>query len=264
MTTVNYEKQGHIAIITLNRPEVLNAINFAMGRELLEIWGDFREDDRLRTAVLTGAGERAFSAGADFQSLGEWVDADPFLLYEKNDLAPDPLGGLNRNLKLWKPIIAAINGYCLGGGLELALACDIRIAADNAQLGVPDVQRGFIAGGGATQRLPRLIPPGLALDLLLTGRTIDAEEAHRIGLVSQVVEAEKLMDQALELAERIAQNAPLAVRATAQAFWRGLNLSLEDGLRLEAMFSNLLRSSMDAQEGIRAFQEKRAPKFKGN
>lgn len=263
MTTVLYEKRDQIALITLNRPEVLNAINFEMGRELVEVWQDFRDDDELRVAVITGAGERAFSAGADFQSLGKWFDETPYRLYEKTDAQPDPLGGLHRNLDLWKPKIAAINGYCLGGGLELALACDIRIASDTAQLGIPDVARGMMPGGGGTQRLPRVIPLGLALELILSGRRIDAAEAYRIGLVSRIVEPENLLNEALSLANEICQNAPLAVRAAAQAVWRGLHLSLDEGLRLESMLNNLLRSTEDVREGILAFQEKRKPDFKG-
>ena len=263
MSTVLYEKRGRVAIITLNRPEVHNAINFEMGRELLEIWGDFRDDDDLRVAVITGAGERAFSAGADFSSLSEWLDIPPYLLQEKSDTFPDPLGGLHRNLDIWKPKIAAINGYCLGGGLELALACDIRIASSSAQLGIPDVRRGMIAGGGGTQRLPRLIPVGLALEMLLTGKRIDAEESYRIGLVNRVVDPLDLLNSAIALAEQISENAPLAVRATAQAVWRGLHLSIDEGLRFEAMLNNLLRTTDDVSEGIRAFQEKRTPDFRG-
>jgi E-phenylitaconyl-CoA hydratase len=264
MSKVLYEKQDQIAVITLNRPEVLNAINFEMGSELLDVWRDFREDDNLRVAIVKGAGERAFSSGVDFESLSEWLDISPFKLQEQADLEPDPFGGLHHNFDVWKPKIAAINGYCLGGGFELALACDIRIASSTAQLGIPDVARGMIAGGGATQRLPRIIPAGLALEMLLTGRRVDAAEALRIGLVTQVVEPQELEQAALALAQRIAQNAPLAVRATAQAVWRGLHLPLNEGLRYETMLNNLLRSTDDVREGIRSFQEKRAPDFKGS
>lgn len=264
MNTIRYEKQGQIAIVRLNRPEVLNAINFEMGRELVEVWRDFRDDEELRVALVTGAGDRAFSAGADFQSLAEWFDEAPYRLYEEADQQPDPLGGLHRNFDLWKPKIAAINGYCLGGGLELALACDIRVASNTARLGLPDVARGMMPGGGGTQRLPRIIPPGLALELLLTGKQIDAAEAYRIGLVNRVVEPDALLEEALSLARAICQNAPLAVRATAQAVWRGLHLSLDEGLRLESMLNNLLRSTEDVREGIRAFQEKREPDFRGS
>jgi E-phenylitaconyl-CoA hydratase len=193
------------------------------------------------------------SAGRQAELSGEATDA----FWEPERVA------LNRGLTVWKPIIAAINGYCLAGGLELALACDIRIAAEHARLGLTEVLRGIIPGGGGTQRLPRLVPFGVALQLMLTGEHIDAAEAHRIGLVNKVVPAARLMDEAVAMAERICQNAPLSTRAIKEAAYRGMNGSLEDGLRIEAFLSRIIRTTEDSREGPRAFAEKRPAQFRG-
>jgi enoyl-CoA hydratase/carnithine racemase len=173
------------------------------------------------------------------------------------------LGGITKNLPIDKPIIAAVNGHCLAGGLEIALACDLRIASENATFGLPEVTRGIIPGAGGTQRLPRLIGPERALDLILTGRRIDAREAERIGLVTRVVAQDALRREAIAVAEAIAGNGPLAVRAAKAAVWRGLDVPLEEGLRLEQLLAEPVRQSEDAQEGPRAFLDKRKPEFKG-
>ena len=173
------------------------------------------------------------------------------------------MGGITRNLEIWKPIIAAINGYCLAGGLEIALACDIRIASETATFGLTEVSRGIIPVAGGTQRLPKLIPLGKSLEMILTGERIDAQEAYRIGLVNRVVPTGQLLPEAMRLAERICANAPLAVKAAKEAVYRGMNLPLSEGLWLEQQLADPVCQSEDAKEGPRAFFEKRPPVFKG-
>jgi enoyl-CoA hydratase/carnithine racemase len=261
--TTHFERQGPVALLTIDRPDARNALDFETGEELLRAWGEFRDDNELRVAVLTGAGEKAFCAGADLRAVGEFYrNLTPTERLRRSELEPG-LGGITRNLRIDKPIIAAINGHCLAGGLEIALACDLRIAAENATFGFPEVRRGMIPGAGGTQRLPRLIGPERALDLILTGRRIDAREAERCGLVGRVVPLAELREEALELAFQIAENAPLAVAAAKAAVWRGLDLPFEEGLRLEQLLAEPVRQSEDAQEGPRAFLEKRKPQFKG-
>ena len=253
---IDYQKEGKIAIFTLNRPEALNAMNVQTARELHAAMVDFRDDPELWVGIITGAGDRAFCAGADIK------DMLPFLkehLQNRPWAMPDtPMRGLD----LWKPIIAAINGVALGGGLEIVLACDLRIASEKARFGVPEVTLGLIPGWGATQRLPRMIPQCKAAELLLTGKPIDAQEAYRIGLVNIVVPPEAVMTTAKEWAEVICQAGPLAVRAAKEAMIRGSSLTLEDGLRLENALEAYLMSTKDFTEGTTAFVEKRKPDFK--
>jgi E-phenylitaconyl-CoA hydratase len=261
--TIRIEREGPVAILTIDRPEVRNAIDFKTGEALIRAWTEFRDDEALRVAILTGAGEKAFCAGADLRSVREFyrsLTSEERLRRSENEPG---LGGITRNFPIDKPIVAAINGHCLAGGLELALACDLRVAADHATFGLPEVTLGIIPGAGGTQRLPRLIGPERALELILTGRRMDAREAERTGLVGKVVPLKRLREEALALAARVAGNAPLAVRAAKAAVWRGLDVPLEEGLRLEQQLAEPVRQSEDAQEGPRAFLEKRKPEFKG-
>lgn len=261
--SIRFEREGAVAMLTIDRPEVHNALDFATSDALVDAWIRFRDDDELRVAILTGAGERAFCAGADLRSVGEFYRTlTPAQRLRRSEQVPG-LGGITKNLAIDKPIVAAVNGHCLAGGLELALACDLRIASDNASFGLPEVTRAMMPGAGGTQRLPRLVGPERALDLILTGRRIDASEAQRIGLVTRVVPLAELRAEALAVAQAIAANGPLAVRAAKAAVWRGLDLPLEDGLRLEQLLAEPVRQSEDAQEGPRAFLEKRAPEWKG-
>lgn len=253
MAAVIYEKKGHIAIITLNRPEALNALNADLHRELHEAMVDFRDNDDLWVAILTGTGDRAFSAGADIKGFQPGTGE----VSRRSDEPPV------RADTIWKPVIAAIHGYCLGGGLELALTCDIRIAANNAQLGQPEVNIGFMAGGGGTQRLPRFIPRAVAAEILLTGNRINAEEALRWGLVSRVVPRDRLMSTAMEIAETVCQRGPLGIRATKEAIIRGYDMTLPDGLYLETEKVAYVRTTDDFMEGARAFAQKRTPDYKG-
>jgi enoyl-CoA hydratase/carnithine racemase len=214
-------------------------------------------------AILTGSGDKAFSAGADLKQINQrHADAD-----KHNRLfvtvAPWHIFTRGVGIEVWKPVIAAINGIALGGGLEIALACDIRIAADHAQLGVPEVKAAVIPGVGGTQRLPRLIPCGIALEMLMTGDPLSAQEAYRVGLVNKVVPLKDLMPTAEALANRISENAPLAVRAVKEAVYRGVQMSLGDGLRLEQLMSDMLLQTADGKEGPAAFSAKRKPRYTG-
>jgi enoyl-CoA hydratase/carnithine racemase len=252
---IDYEREGKIAVFTLNRPEALNAMDPSSVAQLSRALTDFRDDDEVWVGIITGAGDRAFSAGADLkgtQGSRQAQRGKPWLMPAT----------IMRGLELWKPLIAAVNGLAFGGGLEIVLACDLRIAAENATFGLPEVRLGLIPGWGGTQRLPRAIPKVKAAELLFTGRPIDAEEAYRIGLVNKVVPLAELMPAAREMAETICESGPLAVRAAKQAMIQGASLSLEQGLRLEAMLQDFLFTTEDLGEGIKAFREKRKPIFK--
>jgi len=249
------EKEGRIAVFTINRPQALNAMNMEALHELRDAMVDFRDDPEVWVGIITGAGEKAFCCGADIK------DALPFMKEHRSSPWAFPATPM-RGLDLWKPLIAAINGMALGGGLEIALACDIRIASENARLGTPEVTLGIIPGWGATQRLPRVIPWAKAAEILLMGRPIDAQEAYRIGLVNKIVPSEQLMPTAKEWAETICQAAPLAVRAAKEAMIRGSSMTLEDGLRLENSLIAYAFGTEDFTEGTTAFTEKRKPVYK--
>jgi len=256
MAIIEYTREGKIALFTINRPEALGALNVEGMRQLQDALLDFRDDDGLLVGIITGTGDKAFSAGVDIK------DYLPFIKRTTDKPWQRPTG-IIRGLNIWKPLIAACNGLAIGGGLELALACDIMIASENAVFGLPEVTVGLIPGGGGTQRLPRAIPRRIAAEMLFTGKTIDAQEAYRIGLVNKVVPIDQLMTEARKLAESICKAAPLAVRAVKEAVVRGLSMSLEDGLQLEDDLTRYVMSTKDFEEGITAFREKRKPKFEG-
>jgi enoyl-CoA hydratase/carnithine racemase len=252
---IDYAKEGRIAIFTINRPEAMNAMNMEGIRELLEAMTDFRDDPELWVGIITGAGERAFCGGADIK------DTLSFMKEHRDEEGAFP-PTIMRGFELWKPLIAAINGLAVGGGLEIAMACDIRIASETARLGTPEVTLGLMPGWGGTQRLPRMVPWCKAAEILLTGRVIDAQEAYRIGLVNKVVPQKEVMTTAKEWAQLICQAAPLAVRAAKEAMVKGYSLSLEDGLRLENSLIAYLLGTEDFTEGTTAFVEKRKPDYK--
>ena len=254
---IRYEAADGIATITLDRPDVHNAMNETMRRELTECFTTLAIDDGVRAVVVTGAGQRAFSAGADIR---EFVAPQVPTVFRESRKRVDFRQAMDR---CPQPIIAAIRGVALGGGLELALACDLRIAGDDALLGLTEVNLAIIPGGGGTQRLPRLVGRGKALEMILTGARIDAAEALRIGLVERVVPAAEVMTAARGLARELAGRAPVAMRYAKEAVVKGLGMSLEDGLRLEGDLSTLLRTTEDRLEGARAFLEKRKPDWKG-
>jgi len=251
-----YEKKGKIAYITLNRPEAFNSLDPETLGELGQAFMDFRDDPNLWVAIVTGAGNRAFCAGADIAKML------PFMKDQCRGAPWRMAATIMRGLKVWKPVIAAVNGHALGGGLELAMACDLRIAAENATFGQPEVRLGLIPGWGGTQRLPRLIPKAKAAEILLTGQSIDAAEAYRIGLVNKVVPLAELMPTATQWAENICKLAPLAVRAAKQAMLEGENLTLDEGLDLEWMLEESVLVTEDFAEGTKAFLSKKTPDFK--
>jgi len=255
---VTFDSKGRLAYITINRPERRNAIDAPTSRELLDAFNAFKENDELWVAVVTGAGDQAFSAGADLVAM-----AQSFSGGGEGMRFDAPFGGITRDFECWKPIIAAINGYCLAGGLELALSCDIRIAADHATFGLPEPKRAIIPGAGGTQRLPRVTPRAFAMELLLTGDRFDAATALRFGLVSRVVPADQLMQTVEEVAAKILECGPLAVRAIKEAAIRGLEMPLVDGLKLESELVGRIFRSEDAREGPTAFAQKRKPEYKG-
>jgi enoyl-CoA hydratase len=252
-----YEVKDRIARITFNRPNVLNALNRKTVEELGECLTAARFDDSVRVVILTGAGEKAFIAGADINELAQRtpVDGKDFALFGQ--------GIIHRLETLGKPSIAAINGFALGGGCELALACTMRIASRNAKLGQPEVKLGILPGYGGSQRLPRLCGKGVAHELILTGEMITAEEALRIGLVNRVVESAELLSTAESMAKKIIANAPLAVKYAMEAIEHGMEMPQEEGLFLEATLFGLCCATDDMREGTRAFIEKRPAKFQG-
>ncbi|MBI4301714.1 MAG: enoyl-CoA hydratase/isomerase family protein, partial [Chloroflexi bacterium] len=250
-------KKNKIVVMTVNRPEALNSLDPETMQELSEAFIDFRDDPSLWVAIITGAGDRAFSAGADLRkTIPLYGDTTRDPLWE-----PPPT--IMRGLEVWKPFIAAINGMALGGGCELALACDLRIASENATFGQTEVRWGLAPGWGATQRLARAVPLAVAAELILTAKTMDAQEAYRVGLVNKVVPQSQLLPTAMEWAENICQLGPLGVRAAKEAMLKGLGMPLNDGLILEQSLFNTLRRTEDFAEGPRAFAEKRPAKFQG-
>jgi enoyl-CoA hydratase/carnithine racemase len=256
---ITYEKDGRIAYVTINRPEKLNAIDPATSSEMLDCFTDFREDDALWVAILSGAGDRAFSTGNDLVATARRQTGAA----EGRPVRPAAFGGITRGFECYKPIIAAIHGYCLAGGLEIALACDIRIASEDAQFGLPEPTRAIIPGAGGTQRLPRIIPQAIAMKILLTGGRIDAATALRAGLVSDVVPRDQLMAKAREIAEEVCGCGPLAVRAIKEAVVRGRELPLAEALEVETELSRRVSRTEDAREGPLAFAEKRRPNYLG-
>lgn len=254
---IDFSVDAHVATVVLNRPEALNAIDPETQAGLAECWRRIREDDEIRVAILTGAGDRAFSTGADLKKTMPPAESYAALAFGRGD------AGFLDGMDIGKPVICAINGFALGGGLELALACDIRIAADTARFGFPEVRVGSIPGGGGTQRLPRTVGRSDAMLLLLTGDMIDSAEALRLGIVSRVVPAADLLPEARAVAGRIAANAPLAVRAVKHLVGYGEGLPVGTAVAAERLVWGVLRDTDDRIEGRRAFQEKRRPAFKG-
>jgi E-phenylitaconyl-CoA hydratase len=255
--SIDFSTSQNVAVITINRPERMNALDDAHYRALSEAWIEVRDSPDIRAAIITGAGDKAFCAGAD---LNDFIPNPPpaseMWLTQKDQL-------LNRGLEVWKPVIAAVNGWCLGGGMTLLFATDIRIASSNARFGLPEVKRGIIPGNGGTQRALAQFPYPVAMELLLTGDPMDAKTAERWGLVNCVVPADELLATARRYAEKLAANAPLAVQAAKELALRSRDVDLLTGLRIEQMINRFLMSTSDAAEGAAAFSQKRPAKFVG-
>jgi enoyl-CoA hydratase len=251
------EKEPPLAYITINRPEVMNALSNALTEELGQAFDEVEQDEEIRVLIITGAGEKAFMAGADIKEVQE----RDFVLGRKQTRRRQQV--LNKLAEMPIPVIAAINGFALGAGLEMAIACTLRIASTNAKMGSPEVNLGIIPGDGATQRLPRLVGFGRAMELVLTGGMIDAEEAYRIGLVNKVVPLENLMEEAKKLANLLASKPPLALQYAKEAVNRSLEVGLYEGMAHESYLHALACASEDKKEGVAAFLEKRKAQFKG-
>jgi enoyl-CoA hydratase/carnithine racemase len=257
IANVLYEKKGSIAYVTVNRPKVLNALNTPTWKELRTAFEDARDDAAVRGVILTGAGDKAFIAGADISELARVTAFEA----EQSSRFGQEILDLVENLG--KPVIAAVNGFALGGGCETAMACTIRIAVETAKFGQPEVALGLVPGGGGTQRLPRLVGKGRALQLILSGEMISAQEAYRIGLVNEIVPAADLITRAETILKKIASKAPIAVKFALEAANKGLETSQGEGLLLEASYFGLCAATEDKKEGTTAFLEKRTPQFQG-
>jgi enoyl-CoA hydratase/carnithine racemase len=257
LETVTYEKKGRIAYVTMNRPKVLNALNHTALADLRTAFEDARDDESIRGVILTGAGDKSFIAGADINE----VATDTPVQAEAKTRRGHDLMDLVENLG--KPVVAAVNGFALGGGCEAALACTIRLASEGAKFGLPEVKLGIIPGYGGTQRLPRLVGKGVAMQLILSGAMIDATEAHRVGLVNEVLPGATLIGRAEAILNQIAANAPLSIRYAMEAINKGTETSLAEGLVLESALVAICTSTEDKKEGTAAFLEKRAANFNG-
>ncbi len=262
MEFCRYEKRGHVAYITITRPQVMNALHPAASRELAGAWDDFAADDDAWVAVFTGEGDKAFSAGNDLKNTAE-MSRLPREQRPDQSMPASGFGGLTSRFDLFKPIIARVNGFALGGGLEMALACDIIVAADHAEVGLPEPRRGLIAGALGVHRLPRHIPLKAAMGYMLTGRHIPAQRAYELGLVNEVVPLAKLDETVDGWVNDILRCAPLSVRSTKEAAMRGLAMPLEEAATARYEWEMRRRSSEDSVEGPRAFAEKRAPNWTG-
>jgi enoyl-CoA hydratase/carnithine racemase len=259
--TILFETRDQIAFITLNRPDSLNAMNRQMTRELVDVCQRVEDDSAIRIAIFTGAGEKAFSAGMDLKERAE-TSFSP-IERRQQKLTNKIYTQARAVAAITKPTIAAIRGYCVGGGLEFALACDLRVAAEDAKLGLTEVRRGIIPGAGGTQRLTRAVGVTKAMEMCLTGDPVSGLEAKALGLVNNAVAAADVLKAAEDLAERILKGAPMSVAFIKEAIKKGVELPLEEGLRLEADLSALIGSTEDAKEGPRAFAEKRPPVWQG-
>jgi enoyl-CoA hydratase len=254
---VLYEKRGAIAYVTLNRPKVLNALKQAVFAELKSAFEDARNDASIRGVILTGSGDKAFAAGADIAEMSNYTGIEAGEATRRAQEVTEIIENLG------KPVIAAVNGFALGGGCELSMACTIRLAVEGAKFGQPEVKIGIMPGAGGTQRLPRLVGKGRALQLILTGEVISAQEAYRIGLVNEIVPSSNLIPRAEAILNQIISNAPLGVKFSIEAVNKGLEASVSEGLLLEASLFAVCAGSEDKKEGTSAFLAKRAPQFQG-
>ena len=257
---VIYEKRDKIAYVTINRPEVMNALHPPASEELCEVWCDFRDDNEMWVAIVTGAGDRAFSTGNDLKYSAAHPETPTSVLF---NMTPGGFGGITNHFECYKPIIAAVNGYALGGGFEIALACDIIVTAEHARFGLPEPAVGLLAGAGGIHRLARQIPMKIAMGMMLTARHITAQEAYRFGFVNEVVPFKDLIPCAERWARDIIRCAPISVRASKEGAMKGLDFPLEAAMNNNYYLQHKMQHSEDYIEGPKAFAEKREPRWKG-
>ena len=255
---VTYEKKNQIAVLTMNRPEAMNVVNGVMRKELKRLFLDFRDDTDARVLIITGSGEKAFSTGADLKEMAAHTSGEASA--DKN-ISEEMSTVMSLNYGITKPIIAAINGLAIGGGLEIALGCDLRIASDNARMGFFEPKRGIMPSAGGVVRLPRMVPLAVAMEILLIGDLISSQEAYRVGLVNRVVPSSQLMNTAQQMAEKLVECAPLALKSIKQTVFNTLDMSLNEALR--GNFGSELFATDDVKEGTAAFIERRKPVWKG-
>ncbi|MDX1710949.1 MAG: enoyl-CoA hydratase-related protein [Rhodovibrionaceae bacterium] len=258
-----YEAHGHVRLITINRPEKMNSLDFAANDELVEAWRAFDADAQARVAVITGAGESAFCAGADLKTYTMAFARTSAPEFRQRYTEGPGIGGITRNMDVFKPILAAVNGYAISGGLEIALACDLRFCAPNAEFALQDAKWGFHACDGGLIRLPQIVGLGHAMEMILSGERIDAEHAFRIGLVNRIHPQEELLSRTMDYAEQLSRRAPLSHRFAKQVMKRSMGLTMDEALRLESRSFFDLGQSRDLEEGTAAFREKREAKFTG-
>ncbi len=263
MQNIKYEKHGFVRLITINRPDQMNSLDFDANDEIVEVWKDFAGDDTARVAVITGAGEKAFCAGADLKTYTlnfARTDGPNFRNKYTNGAG---LGGVTRNLNINKPIVAAINGYAISGGFELALACDIRFASPNAKFALQDAKWGFHACDGGLIRLPQIVGLGHAMEIILSGERVDADHAYRIGLVNRIYPQSELLTQSLNYAEMLASRAPLSQQFAKEVMRAAMGMHLDEALRFESRSFRDLAMTEDLEEGVTSFKERRPAEFKG-
>jgi len=263
MSDIGYEKRGRVRLITIDRPQAMNSLNFAANDELTALWREFAADDGAQVAVLTGAGDKAFCAGADLKTYTMPFAKMPLPEFRGRITEGPGIAGITRGMELHKPVVAAVNGFAVSGGCEIALACDIRFCSPNAEFGFQDVRWGFHPCDGGTVRLPMIVGLGHAMELILSGERVGAEHAFRIGLVNRIVPQARLLEETLAYAERLASRAPLAQRFAKQVMLEAYGRSLADALRLESRSFRDLAETADLAEGTTAFREKREARFQG-
>jgi enoyl-CoA hydratase/carnithine racemase len=263
MADIRYERHGEVALITIDRPAKMNSLDFEANDELIRVWREFDADNALRVAVITGAGDQAFCAGADLKTYTMAFAGTPAPEFRKRFTNGPGFGGITRNLDIDKPIVAAINGYAISGGFELALACDIRFCSPNAQFALQDAKWGFHACDGGLIRLPRIVGMGHAMDIILSGERVDAEHALRIGLVNRIHPSDQLLARSLEYAQMLATRSPLSHRFAKEVIRRSVGMPLDEALRLESRSFHDVGLTADLAEGTTAFREKRQARFTG-
>lgn len=263
MSDILTEVIGKVQLITINRPDVMNSMDFEANDILIDIWKSFQADPNLRVAVITGAGEQAFCAGADLKTYTQTFANYPACEFREKFTNGVGFGGITRNLDIYKPLIAAVNGYAISGGFEIALACDLRFGSPNAKFGLQDAKWGFHACDGGLIRLPQIVGLGHAMEIILSADLVGCEDAFRMGLLNRIIPQEKLLEYSLEYAEKLSRRAPLSHRMAKEVMKRSIGLSLDEALKLESSSFKNVGESADLKEGLAAFKEKRSAEFRG-